>query len=167
MANRGNPDDLWKAPDRAYEHAYERLCRRADPGRIQHELEKMGVPEEHAIDAVTEARATLNGQRRLEGLKTLGVGVLVSAGGAVYTWISYGRAAENPDGGRYTIKFGAIAFGLVLIVRGLALFLRPAIRAQLGSAPYRRRASPPASIARGVGPSQDPEAPPPDKPRSG
>ena len=69
------------------------------------------------------------------------LGALLFLGGAAVTILTYHRAEQH--GGSYTVWWGAIGFGLVVFVRGLGQFLRPAIRPELGSTPYRRRASPP------------------------
>lgn len=46
-------------------------------------------------------------------------GVLCFVGGAVVTVITYFAAANSPTGGRYTVAWGAILFGIFSFLRGL------------------------------------------------
>jgi hypothetical protein len=63
-----------------------------------------------AVSVAAEPRA---------GGRDIAIGLAFLVGGALITFVSYSMASSSSGGGRYFITTGAIAYGLVKLVRGL------------------------------------------------
>jgi hypothetical protein len=135
----GRDREAFGSEQEAYAFAYEKLSRRFDPDDVARQLVKRGVAEADAAVLIDQARVSVAAARRSLGFGTLGIGVLIAGAGVVMTLSSWSKAHANPEGGRFTIWYGAVVAGILSIVRGLDLVFRPAFRAPPGrSRPPRR-----------------------------
>ena len=62
----------------------------------------------------------LESKRHSRGTHQLTIGVVSLVIGIIITAATYGAASASPGGGTYIIAYGAIIFGFIDIIRGLA-----------------------------------------------
>jgi hypothetical protein len=61
---------------------------------------------------------------RNKAIRDTAIGVLCAVGGTVLTVGSYLSAANKPEGGNYTIAYGLVLFGLVVLGKGIYGFVQ-------------------------------------------
>ena len=82
-------------------------------------LTQRGVDTDTAFAAIEKVENQLNGVDRKAGRKDMIWGALWFIGGSLVTLITYSNASSSPSGGRYTVAYGAIIFGLIQFFRGV------------------------------------------------
>jgi hypothetical protein len=117
-------EDPFAASNPDWDYALARLAARADPARVEKELVGRGLAPDEAREFIRAAGDQVASTRRRQGvMQAIGGAVLIVAGAAV-TVMTYSRAASNPEGGQYTVWYGAIVFGAILLFRGMTLVRR-------------------------------------------
>jgi hypothetical protein len=61
---------------------------------------------------------------RTKAIRDLLLGAACAIGGVVLTVGSYTAAAQKPEGGKYTVTYGLVIFGLIMLGRGVYGFVR-------------------------------------------
>jgi hypothetical protein len=61
---------------------------------------------------------------RTRAIRDVLLGAACTIGGVVLTVGSYTAAAQKPEGGKYTVTYGLVIFGLILLGRGAYGFVR-------------------------------------------
>jgi hypothetical protein len=94
---------------------------------------------EATAEALHRHREDIAEARRRKGSRRMLVGFLIAAVGGIVTAVTYARAASSPTGGHYVVAWGAILFGILLIISGLVEL------SQAGSSPEQKVPSPAAT----------------------
>lgn len=81
-------------------------------------LTQRGVDTDTAFAAIEKVENQLKGVDIKAGRKDMIWGALWFIGGSLVTLITYSNASSSPSGGRYTVAYGAIIFGLIQFFRG-------------------------------------------------
>jgi len=79
-------------------------------------LGERGVDTDTAFAAIEKVENNLKGVDRKAGRKDMLWGAIWFIGGLTVTLVTYSDASQG--GGRYTVAYGAIIFGLIQLVRG-------------------------------------------------
>lgn len=83
---------------------------------ILKQLLDRGIDTDTAFAAIENAEKQISGKDEKQGRKDMFWGAVWFIGGLAVTLITYSNASEG--GGRYTVAYGAIIFGLIQFVRG-------------------------------------------------
>ena len=105
-----------------YVQAFRLLRSGAGRDHAQGELQKQGLDAQTAgqvVGNVDTFIAQLRAAYRQNGLKNIGIGILVCIIGIVVTALTYGVASSGRGGGHYIIAWGAVLFGAIQALRGL------------------------------------------------
>lgn len=92
----------------------------------QFDVSKEGLKEiktflnKSVLSAGPEAVAAV----RNKAIRDLLLGAGCAIGGVVLTVASYQDVAQKPEGGKYTVTYGLVIFGLIMLVRGVYGFVR-------------------------------------------
>ena len=79
-------------------------------------LGERGVDTDTAFTAIEKVENNLKGVDRKAGRKDMLWGAIWFIGGLTVTLVTYSDASQG--GGRYTVAYGAIIFGLIQLIRG-------------------------------------------------
>jgi len=79
-------------------------------------LGERGVDTDTAFAAIEKVENNLKGVDRKAGRKDMLWGAIWFIGGLTVTLVTYSDASQG--GGRYTVAYGAIIFGLIQLIRG-------------------------------------------------
>lgn len=79
-------------------------------------LGERGVETDTAFAAIEKVENNLKGVDRKAGRKDMLWGAFWFIGGLTVTLVTYSDASQG--GGRYTVAYGAIIFGLIQLIRG-------------------------------------------------
>lgn len=95
-------------------------------GMRQFQVDKAGIKQ---IEQYLLAYVVAAGPEAVNAMKNVAIrdtiiGVALAIVGVVITVMSYQAAANNPEGGSYTITYGLVLFGLIMFGKGIYGFIQ-------------------------------------------
>lgn len=102
-----------------YRFAAEQMRNGVEPTDIEKRLMEMGLDAEAAALVVNNLKQARSKALKEAGQKNMLFGALWCIGGIAVTALTY-QAAAGGGGGKYIIAWGAIVFGAIQFIRGLA-----------------------------------------------
>ncbi len=92
--------------------------------QVEETLRVAGLDAESAQMVTSDVFRVRDEVLKSAGKRNMLFGLLWCIGGSVVTAATYGIAAGSTNGGRYVVAWGAIVFGAIQFLRGVAQFMR-------------------------------------------
>jgi hypothetical protein len=108
-----------QAAEAAYGIAAAQVLRGGDPSEIRASLTQRGLDAEAAATVVDQLRLARAQARQVAAKQNMFYGAFWCAGGIAVTVVTY-QFAAGVGGGTFIIAWGAVLFGAIQFVRGLA-----------------------------------------------
>ncbi len=101
----------------AYAHVAQLMKAGQNDEQIVADLESRGFERRYALTIIANLKEAMQEQKRGRARKNIGFGAAWLVGGAVITAATYSAAS---GGGTYVVTWGAIIFGAIQMLAGLA-----------------------------------------------
>lgn len=113
--NAGSPEEAVK---KLYEYAAQLMVKeKKSPEEVKANLIEIGVDSESADTIISNLQAQISAVKKERANKDMIFGALWCIGGIIVTAVTYQAAS---GGGTYVVAWGAIIFGAVQFIKGVA-----------------------------------------------